>query len=84
MHDVVERLTIATARAESGPGYIRTSASLPCTEWRKEAQDEAIASSCTIIFGRWTRHVRQVPRPGFQSRGTHGLQMMRAARPYAR
>ena len=49
---------MATARAESGPGYIRTSASPPRTEWREDVQDDAITSLCVIVFGHLTRDVQ--------------------------
>ena len=58
VHDGTKSLAIENARAESAAGYIRTSASLPRPECRKDAQDAAIASSCEIVFGRLKRLVR--------------------------
>ena len=57
VHDGAKSLAIENARAESEAGYIRTSASLPRLECREDAQDEAIALSCEIVFGRLKQDV---------------------------
>ena len=50
-YDII-RLAMETARVDGQSEYIRTSASLPRTEWWENTHTTAIMSLCAIVFGR--------------------------------